>query len=468
MSDRRLARSFSQRVQQVVVQLQRGEGLPFREWLSESLVESLLEQLGGTYRERIYRPAVTLWVFLSQVLSADHSCREAVARLLAFRVASGEPPCSPETGAYCTARGRLPEELLARLVTTTGSELEHEARRQSGWLWKGRTVKIVDGTTVTMPDTPENQAAYPQHNVQKPGLGFPIARLVVVFSLGVGTVLEYAIGRYQGKQTGENQLFRGLMDRLESEDVVLADRFYGSYWDFALLSARGIQLVTRAHQRRKADFRRGTRLGPCDHLVRWSKPPQCPEWMDQATYVAMPEELVVREVLVRVSIKGFRLRQYVLTTTLLDSVLYSADDLADLYRARWQAELHLCSLKTVLQMQHLRCQTPSMVHKEIAMHLLAYNLIRRMMAEAAYHAHCAPYTISFKGALQTMAAFRTGQLWGETNNVERHATLLAALAEHVVGNRPNRIEPRAIKRRRFARLLTMTRAEARNRLLHAA
>jgi hypothetical protein len=161
MSDRRLARSFSQRVQQVVVQLQRGEGLPFREWLSESLVESLLEQLGGTYRERIYRPAVTLWVFLSQVLSADHSCREAVARLLAFRVASGEPPCSPETGAYCTARGRLPEELLARLVTTTGSELEHEARRQSGWLWKGRTVKIVDGTTVTMPDTPENQAAYP-------------------------------------------------------------------------------------------------------------------------------------------------------------------------------------------------------------------------------------------------------------------------------------------------------------------
>ncbi len=335
------ATSFSRRVERIVKQLQEDGDLSFQQWLPEQLVNSLLEQLGCTFRERIYRPAVTLWVFLSQVLSADHSCREAVARLLAWRTSQGQSPCSPETGAYCTARRQLPEELFAKLVKTTGHASHVDARQRSGWLWKGRTVKIVDGTTVTMPDTPENQLAYPQHNVQKPGLGFPIARLVVIFSLSVGSVLEFAMGRYQGKRSGENQLFRSLLDGLESDDILLADCHYGSYYDLAMLAQRGVDLVTRQHQMRKADFRSGQRLGRRDHLVSWRKPTQCPYWMDELAYAALPDQLVVRELLVQVSQPGFRVRSYVLVTTLLDPQCFSAADLAGLYRARWQAELDL-------------------------------------------------------------------------------------------------------------------------------
>lgn len=462
------ARPFAQRVEEVVKRLQQGEGLPFQPWLPEKLVKSLVEQLGYTFRERIYHPAVTLWVFLSQVLSTDHSCREAVARLLAFRTAAGQAPCSPETGAYCTARGQLPEELFRRLVQSTGDELQQQAQRQASWLWKGRAVKLVDGTTLTMPDTPENQAAYPQHTAQQPGLGFPIARLVVVFSLSVGAVLEYAIGRYQGKRTGENQLFRSLLDGLEAGDILLADRAYASYWDFVLLQQRGIDLVTRQHQKRKTDFRRGQRLGPCDHRVTWTKPRQCPHWMDGATYAALPAEVMIRELLVRVCQRGFRVRHYVLVTTLLDQERFSAADLAKLYRARWQAELDLRSLKTVLQMEHLRCQTPAMVRKEIAMHLLAYNLIRRIMAEAATLGELSPCSISFTGALQTLCAFQHRGLFDEGYDRHRHATLLIAIAAHQVGDRPNRLEPRGVKRRRSQHFLTVPRAQARIRLLTAA
>lgn len=467
MSSGTSTRVFANRIARIVERLQRGETLPFQPWLPEQFVQSLVQQLGCTFRERIYRPAVTLWVFLSQVLSADHSCREAVARLLAWRTAQGQAPCSPETGAYCTARGQLPEELFRVLVRTTGNDLQRAAQRQASWLWKGRAVKLVDGTTVTMPDTAENQAAYPQHSAQKPGLGFPIARLVVIFSLSVGAVLEYAIGRYQGKRSGENQLFRSLLAHLDPDDIVLADRAYASYWDFGLLRQQKVDLVTRQHQMRKTDFRRGQRLGPGDHLVTWSKPVRRPQWMDPAMYAALANELIIREVLVHVRQKGFRVRQYVLVTTLLDHECYSPDDLAELYRARWHAELDLRSLKAVLQMEHLRCQTPAMVRKEIAMHLLAYNLIRRIMAEAAVHSELPPRFLSFTGALQMLCAFRHGGLLGDRYDLQQHATLLAAIAVHAVGDRPDRIEPRGVKRRRSQRFLTLPRAEARTRLLIA-
>jgi hypothetical protein len=259
----------------------------------------------------------------------------------------------------------------------------------------------VDGSTVTMPDTPENQAAYPQQKSQKPGCGFPIARIVVVFSLSVGTVLEAAIGKYQGKQTGENSLFRTLYPVLDDGDVVLADRYFSGWFDVALLKERDVDIVVRKHQLRPTDFRTGKRLGKDDQLTSWPKP-QRPKWMSSQQYHALPATLTMREVRVRVERRGFRTRQLVVVTTLLDSERYPAEEIAQLYRRRWQAELHLRSLKVVLQMDHLRCKKPSRVRNEFYMHLVAHNLIRRVVAIAAFTSGVEPWRVSFKGSLQTI------------------------------------------------------------------
>jgi hypothetical protein len=215
-----------------------------------------------------------------------------------------------------------------------------------------------------MPDTPDNQAAYPQHTAQAPGIGFPIARLVVVFSLACGTAVDAALGRYQGKRSGETALLRGLDAALEPGDVLLGDRYYGGWFDLVLRHERGVDVVVRLHQKRHCDFRRGRRLGPDDHLVEWAKPPR-PDWMDAATYAGLPDRLVVREVRVRVAQNGFRTRCVVVVTTLVDAVAVTATDLAELYRARWHAELDLRSLKVTLGMDVLRCKTPAMVRKEV-------------------------------------------------------------------------------------------------------
>jgi hypothetical protein len=391
----------------------------------------------------IYTPAVTVWVFLSQCLSPDHSCRDAVARLIAWRVTRGLKPCSAETGAYCTARNDLPEEAVHDLARDTGQEVE-EAAPQT-WLWHGRKVRVVYGSTITMPDTPENQAAYPQMKAQKPGCGFPIARILVVFSLSVGTVLEAAIGKYKGKQTGENSMFRGLHETLGEGDVVLADRYFSGWCDMALVWQRGVDIVVRKHQLRRTDFRTGKHLGKEDHLVVWSRP-QRPKWMSAEQYATLPEELTLREVRIRVAQPGMRTRSLVVVTTLLDAKQYPPEEIALLYRRRWQAELHLRSIKVVLQMDHLRCKTPERVRNEFYMHLVGYNLIRGVMAVAAYQSGKSPWEISFKGTLQTLSQFLSVLL----TNVATEAwceALLRAVATHTVGDRPDRFEPRRVKHR---------------------
>ena len=174
----------------------RSGDLYFAAFVDQETISAALGEASSLWQGWIYTPAVTVWVFLSQCLSADHSCREAVTRLTAWRTAQGRSPCSSDTGAYCTARDALPESACKELVCRTGRELEEQSPKD--WLWRGRRVRIVDGSTITMPDTPENQAEYPQANTQAPGCGLPIARVLVVFSLAVGTVLEAAIGRYKG------------------------------------------------------------------------------------------------------------------------------------------------------------------------------------------------------------------------------------------------------------------------------
>jgi hypothetical protein len=408
--------------------------------------QSILNALGSAsslWQGWIYTPAVTVWVFLSQCLSPDHSCRDAVARLIAWRVARGEKACSSETGGYCTARNDLPEAACRQLACEAGWSLEKQAPDE--WHWHGRRVRVADGTTFTMPDTPENQAEYPQAKTQRRGCGFPIARVLVVFSLAVGTVLNAAIRPYEGKQTGENTMFRQLHDMLEPGDVVLADRYFCGWFDLALLAQRGVDFVIRKHQLRTTDFRRGVRLGHDDHLVRWSKP-QRPEWMSRNEYAALPGELTLRELRVRVTQKGFRTKVVIVITSLLDAKEFPPSEIAELYRRRWQAELNLRSLKSVLQMDHLRCKTPHRVRNELWMHLLAYNQIRRIMALAALQEQRQPWHISFKGALQTLNHFLPLLASCMDTDVGCDA-LVRCVAAHIVGNRPNRVEPRRVKRR---------------------
>lgn len=408
--------------------------------------QSITESFGAAsslWQGWIYTPAVTCWVFLSQCLSPDHSCRDAVARLAAWRTTQGLPPCSADTGAYCTARDALPETACRALVRRTAGDAEAAAPAE--WLWRERRVRVVDGSTITMPDTAENQAEYPQAASHRPGCGLPIARILVVFSLAVGAALDAAIGPYAGKQSGENSLFRTLHDALSAGDVVLADRYFSGWFDVALLQRRGVDVVVRQHQRRPTDFRRGARLGPDDHRVSVPKPSR-PEWMSPEEYAALPAELTLREVRVRVAQRGFRTRSLVIATTLLDVAEYPAREIGELYRRRWQAELHLRSLKVVLQMDHLRCKTPHRVRNEFYMHLLAYNLLRRVMAAAAVRAETTPWTLSFKGAMQTLAAFLP--LLASSMPLELGCQALAdCIACHLVGNRPDRLEPRRIKRR---------------------
>jgi hypothetical protein len=296
-----------------------------------------------------------------------------------------------------------------------------------------------------MADTEANQTEYPQQKSQRPGCGFPIVRIVVVFSLAVGTVLEAAIGKYQGKQTGENSLFRTLHDMLEPGDVVLADRYFSGWFDLALLHVRGVDVVVRKHQLRPTDFRTGKRLGRHDHLVCWTKPTR-PSWMTPEQYAALPESLTLREVRVRVRQKGFRTKEVIVVATLLDPDTYPAEAMASLFRRRWQAELHLRSLKAVMHMDHLRCQTPEGVRKEFYMHLTAYNLIRQAMALAAVKAGVSPWTISFKGTLQILNKLLP-LLHSHVSTTAWCEALQDAIAEHVVGNRPDRVEPRVVKRR---------------------
>jgi hypothetical protein len=441
--------------------LQQG-GLPFTDVLTEDVLAEALVVV-GRWLDRIFAPLVTLWVFVGQVLDPDHSCRAAVARLNAHRAATGRRPCSARTGAYCRARQRLPEGFFSAAACAVGRRLD--ARADPGWRWQGRRVYLFDGTTVGMPDTPANQAAYPQVYNQKPGQGFPIARLGALISLACGAVVNLGFSRYAGKGQGEVSLLRRMWDVLAPGDVLLADRLTANWATIQMLQARGIHVVSRLNKaKRTADFRRGRRLGPEDHVVRWAKPSGIKS-LDWKTYKALPESIEVREARVRVAQPGFRTRSVVVVTTFLDPQQVSKEDLAELYRARWHAELDLRALKDGMQMRELRGKTPEMVRKEVWAHALAYNLIRTVMAQAAARAGVVPRSISFTGAMQTLAAFRP-LLEGRAGDRGRlYDDLLDAVATHRVADRPDRYEPR-VKKRRWNHYgwLTRPRAEMKRRL----
>ena len=424
-------------------------GLPLANVLPVAEIERIFRRhdamFGDTYNS-VYNTAVVLWAFLSQVLADGkmRSCAAAVARVCDFLMMVGKNPPSTDTGEYCNARKKLDEKALHDLVTEAAGKIEHAA--PDDWLWCGRHAKLVDGFTATMPDTPENQKAYPQQKSQKAGVGFPIIRACVIISLATACILDAAFGPYSGKQTGEPALFRQLLDAFQPGDVGVFDRYHGSYMMLALLMLRGVDACARLHQGRPGDFRRGKRLGKYDRLVTWQRP-QRPGWMDEATYATIPKTLTLRMIRFNIRVPGRRTRAITIVTTLVDPNQYSAEAIAELYGYRWNVELDIRQIKQTLNLDHLRCKTPAMVRNEFWTTLLAYNLIRRIICTAAIAHGKAPRRISFTRTCATILA-----AWSTLSLGQYHPramkTLLQQIASLETLDRPGRIEPRVLKRRR--------------------
>jgi hypothetical protein len=316
------------------------------------------------FRERIYTPVRTMFTFIRQVLGPDKSCRKAVAGVVTEEFVSNGGDVSTNTGPYCKARQRLPEKMVRELVTKVGQSSAGCA--PSGWKVYGRQLKAFDGTTVKAADTAASQSAFPQHKNQAKGAGFPILRIVTVMSLTVGAVIGYAAGAYKGKGTGEASLLREIADCIEKDDIVLGDAYFPSFFTISDLTRRGADGIFRGQGQRHYDFRKGIRLGKNDHIVMWKKPKQKPEWMTKNEYDSYPDEISVRE---------FKISGLVYVTTFLDQKKYFKKELAEIYVKRWQIELNLKSVKSVMGMDMLSCKTPEMVRKEIGLHFLAYNFI---------------------------------------------------------------------------------------------
>ena len=433
MNKRTAQLGFQQRRESIRQGVRHQRAVDFFNVLTGPLLLELTELHLPAHRERLYPPTVVLSMFIKQALEDDGSCQRAVNGWAAQRAAEGLSPNSVRTGAYCRARQRLPAEMVMALTRETGKLLCAQA--DTGWRWHGRTVKLVDGTGVSMPDTPDNQTQYPQPSNQAPGVGFPLARLVGVICLSTGAVVDAAVGPFEGKGHSEHDLFRGLLGALCVGDVVLADALYCSYWLIATLQAQGIDVLFEQHGSRITDFRRGRRLGARDHIVSWQKPSR-PHWMTPEQYATCPDELTVREI---------KIDGRVLVTTMLDPRKARKQDLSDLYVKRWHVELDFRNIKTTLGMDVLRCLTPQMVEKELWVNLLAYNLIRLLMVQAAVESGRQPRELSFKHTVQiwtqwTLLNSGSGQDW-------QRDILFKLIAQVRVGQRPGRLEPRARKRR---------------------
>jgi hypothetical protein len=410
-----------------------------------------LEKLLPVHRERLFPPTETLSMFLAQVLAADGSCQQAVDDAAVERVLGSLPRCSSRTSAYCQARLRLPTELVMALTRQVGGMIGANAPRW--WHSWNRPVRLADGATVTMADTEQNQAAYPQPSSQQAGLGFPICRTVALICLGSGALLDAATGPCEGKGGDEQTLLRGMLDTLVADDILLGDAFYPTYFLLCELVRRGVDGVFEQYgaRKRSTDFTTGKKLGARDHLVVLEKPKKRPDWMSPQAYAQAPDTLTVRE---------FEAGGKIMVTTFLDPKTAPKNKLKVLYKQRWNVELDLRNIKTTLGMARLRCKSPDMVIKELWVYLLAYNLIRLLMAQAALLADQIPRQLSFKHTVQVwLSWYRRGG--ATTDGVCLHAVLVL-IAEPRVGLRPGRIEPRALKRRANAYpLLTKPRKQAR-------
>jgi hypothetical protein len=450
MKDSKVER-IRQKVARIKQQFLQEDTSLFAQALGDQATEVIVNELPSSHRERIYPPLDTLRLFVGQVLSADRACQDVVGRRLSERVAQGQSQNALNTGSYCDARQRLPIQLPVALGIMLGEQLEEMT--PPSWRWQGRCVKLFDGTTVTMPDTPSNQRSYPQSREQKPGLGFPIARIGALIGLSSGAMLGYQVAACEGKGTGEQSLLATLLNHLKGGDVLLADALLATWWIIHGASSRGADVVMAQHGARLTDFARGQRLGKKDHLVQWPRPPK-PKAMSAEEYERYPDFITMREV----EING-----RILVTTMLDPKAVTAQSLGALYKMRWNIEVDFRTIKATLEMDELRCKSQPMVDKEIAVYILAYNLVRWAMAKAALHSDVLPRTLSFAGAKRVLGMF-ADQL-RRTSGDQVHtliATVTACIATLKLPQRPDRVEPRAKKRRPKNPLLTVPRQVARD------
>lgn len=420
-----------------------GVGLPFRELLSESRIMEALKAEKITYRNRLFNPIITLWAFLSQVLDPDKSCSNAVSRVVATLMAAGCEPNSTDTGAYCKARKRLPQKLLQRLLEQTASSLEVKASAEK--LWCGHHVKLLDGSSVSMPDTPKNQTAYPQHSNQAAGCGFPIAKILVMFSLATGAAMGVLIDVLNKSDV---TLARVMYSLLNQGDVALADSAFGTYVDLVCVQAQGADAVFRKHSSRNSDFKKGKSLGTDDHIVIWHKPLYCPKNLSPEEFAQLPKSMEVREVRCSITRAGFRTKIVILVTTLMDAQIYTRAQLAQLYCLRWHVEINIRHVKTTLAMDELRGRTPEIVRAEIYVHLIAYNLLRTLMWEAGTTFDVSPLCLSLQATRQHFNNFIP-----EFNHISAkklaklYQKLLLVIGQQLLPERPDRFEPRVRKRR---------------------
>jgi hypothetical protein len=398
-------------------------------------------------RQRLYWPKLTFLLFLDQVLNPDSSCREAVRQLRAYYQMQPDPKrLDKDSSAYCQARARW---TLAELSEIRRHLADHTSPQplQLG-LPISRSVKVVDGTCINLPDTPKNRQVYPQSQAQKPHCGFPLLRLVGVFSLETGALLERAYAPYT---TSENALYQSLWPTFQEGDILVGDRNFGSWGALASLQGLGVDGVFRLHASRHVDFRQGRVLGPRDRLLTWHKPTNQPANLTREQWQALPATLTVRLVRFRVPVTNSRCKKIILVTTLIDAVLWPVEVLAALYGRRWKIELYWDDIKTTLHLNMLSCLSPAMIHKELEMHLIAYNLIRSLMAEAASVCHAPLDRLSFKGTLDTARQYSRAIAQTPASHRKRrqriYADMLAVIAQDQVPERPDRFEPRCQKRR---------------------
>lgn len=408
----------------------------------ERLIPSRLlnqDRQGGFSRRRLFSRENTFWAFFSQVLDADGGCREVVRKIQAHAVARGWPLPSSSTSAYCQARAKLDETMMADIATDTGARLDQLGQAAR---WKQRRVVVVDGTGVSMPDTQANQAQWPQPGSQKPGCGFPQARICACFCLATGALLSHRVGH---RKQHELPLLRAQWDHFEPGDILLGDKGFCSYYDVWRLQQRDVDSVFTLARRTPIERSHAKAvLGDNDLLIEWPKP----AWNPRSSYTreeweTMPATLTLRQIRVDVTASGFRTRGFVLITTLTDTTTYSAADLAALYYRRWDVELFFRDLKTTMGMDILRCQTPSGVRNEIRMHWIVYNATRLLMWEAAEHRESSPRQISFKASLQALRQWRSDPRQSDKTAI----ALLQAVGDVQLTRRRGRREPRCVKRR---------------------
>ena len=418
--------------------------------LSAAMDPTLLKQnpAGGYSRERIFTLARTFWCWIWQVLQANTSCREVVRQVQAL-FAIHDRAVDESSGAYCQARGKLSLGLLHKIFIGTAHRVERHAPLST--LLRGRPVRLVDGSGMRLADTAKNRAAFPPPKNQPPGTGFPYLKVLVLFSLQSGAVLAHSIGSLLHH---ELRLFLGLRKWLKKDDVLVMDRALGVYLMAALLQMLGVDLIARLSNSRKVDFRKALkRLGPLDALFVWDKPAKASPLLGLSQWLALPSQLTVRVVRVRISRPGFRIRLLTVVTTLLDPDLYPAAEILETYLKRWRMEMCFDDLKTTLQMEYLTCQSPKMVHKELLVFLTAHNFLRWIMIQAAQNHQTDLQRISFKGSLDGFRQFNQAltQIGKGKNSVKKRrklwARLLETLCRDLVPERPGRREPRAVKRK---------------------